>query len=138
MWLRIDPQSGVPIYRQIADQVAQAVAGGFLAEGDRLPAVRELAVELAVNPGTVVKAYEELARAGVIVQPRGLGTFVAGVPPLDEAERLARLAALAADARAGAQRLGFDVETLCDAIRAAAADPGGAERKGDPDGRRRR
>lgn len=77
MWLHIDPASGPPIYRQIADQVRQAVASGVLRAGDRLPSVRDLAVELAVNPNTVAKAYQELERDGVIETPRGRGSFVA-------------------------------------------------------------
>ena len=136
MWLRIDSQSGVPIYRQVADQIAQAVASGLLVEGDRLPSVRDLAVELAVNPGTVVKAYEELERGGVLSQPRGLGTFVAAVPRLTETERRQRLTALAAAARAEAERLGFDPGELCDAIRAVTPEPAGPAGREGADGRR--
>ncbi len=136
MWLRIDAQSGVPIYRQIAAQIEQAVGVGRLAEGDRLPAVRELAVELAVNPGTVVKAYDELERAGIITQPRGLGTFVSRAPRLTEAERRARLTALAQTAAAEAERLGFTRDELCAAVRrASVASEGGrkgAGHDGDP------
>lgn len=77
MWLHIDPSSGTPIYRQIVDQVRQAVASGVLRPGDRLPSVRELAVELAVNPNTIAKAYQELERDGVIETPRGKGSYVA-------------------------------------------------------------
>lgn len=80
MWFHIDPSSGTLIYRQIIDQVKQAVAGGILRAGDRLPAVRDLAVELAVNPNTVAKAYQELARLGVIEMSRGRGAFVADGP----------------------------------------------------------
>jgi len=77
MWLHIDPSSGTPIYRQIVDQVRQAVASGVLRAGDRLPSVREMAVELAVNPNTIAKAYQELERDGVILTPRGKGSYVA-------------------------------------------------------------
>lgn len=77
MWYHIDPSSGTPIYRQLADQVRQAVASGVLRTGDRLPSVRELAVELAVNPNTIAKAYQELEREGVIETPRGKGSFIA-------------------------------------------------------------
>lgn len=77
MWFHIDPSSGAPIYRQITDQVRHAIAGGTLVPGDRLPTVRELAVELAVNPNTVAKAYQDLERDGVIETSRGRGTFVA-------------------------------------------------------------
>ena len=77
VWFHIDPSSGVPIYRQIVDQVRHAVAGGTLRPGDRLPPVRELAIELAVNPNTIARAYQDLERAGVIETSRGKGTFVA-------------------------------------------------------------
>ncbi len=89
MWLHIDPSSGTPIYRQIVDQVRQAVASGVLRAGDRLPSVREMAVELAVNPNTIAKAYQELERDGVVVTPRGRGSYVADRDHgLDEAEAI--------------------------------------------------
>lgn len=93
MWFHIDPSSGTPIYRQIVEQVGQAVAGGMMRPGDRLPSVRDLALELAVNPNTVAKAYQELERSGVIETPRGRGSFVADRDHnLSQKERLARLA----------------------------------------------
>lgn len=92
MWFHIDPSSGTPIYRQVVHQVRQAVAGGTLRPGDRLPSVRELAVELALNPNTVAKAYQELERDGVIETPRGRGSFVAdrnhGLPTAARLEKL--------------------------------------------------
>lgn len=106
MWLHIDPSSGTPIYRQIVDQVRQAVASGVLRAGERLPSVREMAVDLAVNPNTIAKAYQELERDGVIATPRGKGSFVADNPPdLDEAERLQQLAEAADRLVAEAYRL---------------------------------
>ncbi|MGE5676329.1 MAG: GntR family transcriptional regulator [Mycobacterium leprae] len=93
MWYHIDPSSGTPIYRQLVDQVRQAVASGVLKSGDRLPSVRDLAVELAVNPNTVAKAYQELERDGVIETPRGRGSFVADrKQTASEAERLRQFA----------------------------------------------
>ncbi len=77
MWFHIDPSSGTPIYRQITNQVRHAIAGGTLRSGDRLPPVRDLAVELAVNPNTIARAYQDLERDGVIETFRGRGTFVA-------------------------------------------------------------
>ena len=122
MWFRIDSQSGVPIYRQIAQQVEQAVLAGVLVSGDRLPAVRELAVDLAVNPNTVVKAYDELQRAGVIEQPRGRGTFVRGAPVLPDDERRQRLEAAAAGFVAEARRLGFAAPEILGWVRKLLAD----------------
>ena len=77
IWFHVDPASGLPIYLQLANQVKKATAGGILRPGDQLPSVRELAAQLAVNPNTVAKAYQELERDGVIATSRGKGTFVA-------------------------------------------------------------
>lgn len=112
MWLHIDPSSGTPIYRQIVDQVRQAVASGVLRPGDRLPSVRELAVELAVNPNTIAKAYQELERDGVIETPRGKGSYVAdrgtGLAPEEQKRQFSEAVdRLVADA----YRLRMDQET---------------------------
>lgn len=77
MFLPIDPGSGLPIYRQIAEQVRRMVASGGLAAGDRVPSVRDLAQTLQINPLTVAKSYQELEQAGVLESRRGLGMFVA-------------------------------------------------------------
>lgn len=92
MFLKLDPGSGVPIYRQIMDGVRYSVAGGALAAGDRLPSVRDLATSLGVNPTTIQKAYGELEHLGVIETRRGQGTFVVDAPPVvDEDERRSAL-----------------------------------------------
>jgi GntR family transcriptional regulator len=117
MWIRIDPHSGVPIYRQVARQIEEAVAAGVLQPGDKLPGVRELAVELAVNPATVVKAYDELQRAGVIEQPRGRGTFVVERPTLSATERWIRMRSAIESLSAEAERLGFTPDELIQALR---------------------
>lgn len=113
MWFHIDPSSGTPIYRQIVDQVKQAVAGGVLLTGQRLPATRDLAVELAINPNTVVKAYQVLELEGVIELPRGRGAFIAGRPTHASAERQVLLNAAVDRLVAEAFRLGCrDEEVL--------------------------
>lgn len=93
---QIDPGSGVPAYRQMMDQVKYYVASGALKAGEQLDSIRELAQKLAVNPTTVVKAYNELAHEGVIELRRGRGAFVsekAAVMNQDEkAKALRRLA----------------------------------------------
>lgn len=76
--LDVDPQSGVPIYVQLVGGVRHALAVGTLRPGERLPTVRTLAKELAVAPNTVVKAYNELQRAGLIESRPGVGTVVVG------------------------------------------------------------
>jgi GntR family transcriptional regulator len=75
----INPTSGVPIYRQIVDQVRALVAGGLLRDGDLLPSVRQVASDASVNPMTVSKAYSRLETEGVVARVRGLGMQV--LPP---------------------------------------------------------
>src|SRR5512145_1360249 len=108
MWFHIDPASGTPIYLQLADQVKQAVAGGVLKTGQRLPATRDLAIELAVNPNTVVKAYQALEREGVVELPRGKGAFVASRAEAGGRERIALLKPTVERLVAEAYRLGLN------------------------------
>ncbi len=75
--IQIDPHSGIPVYRQIMDQVRYYVASGVLQAGDQLPSIRDLAQRLSVNPTTVVKAYGELQHGQVIEMRHGKGVFVA-------------------------------------------------------------
>jgi len=81
MFNHIDPRSPTPIYAQIAARVRIAVASGELATGDPLPSVRALAGTLRVNPATVVQAYRELERDGVVDMRQGSGTFIAILSP---------------------------------------------------------
>jgi GntR family transcriptional regulator len=76
IFIRIEPSSSVPIYRQIIDQIKYQVATGVLKEGDKVPSVRELATRLAVNQNTVLKVYNELCRQNVLRIERGDGTYV--------------------------------------------------------------
>jgi len=78
---RIDAGSGVPIYRQLVEQVRREVMLGRLVAGEQLPPLREVVDALAINPNTVVKAYAELEHAGIVVRRQGMGTFVTAVPP---------------------------------------------------------
>ena len=77
MFIRIEPSSSVPIYRQIVDQIRYQVAAGILKKGDKVPSVRELALQLAVNQNTILKVYNELCREQLLKIERGEGTFVA-------------------------------------------------------------
>jgi GntR family transcriptional regulator len=76
MFIRIEPSSSVPIYRQIADQIRYQIAAGILKEGDKILSVRELAAKLAVNQNTILKVYNELCRENILKIERGEGTFV--------------------------------------------------------------
>ena len=74
--LSVDLKSGVPLYRQIIDQVKSGIATGALGPGDRLPTVRQLSVDLSVNPNTVSRAYNELELTGLVETHMGSGTFI--------------------------------------------------------------
>lgn len=78
MFIAIDPSSGVPIYMQIVSQIKTGIAMGRLLPEDPLPSVRQLAVELSVNPNTVARAYLDLEYEGIIYKRQGAGTFVSG------------------------------------------------------------
>src|SRR6478736_5997957 len=74
--LTVDPADPTPLYAQLERGIRAAIAAGRLKPGDRLPTVRQLAVELRINANTVAKVYAELERAGVLATQRGIGTFV--------------------------------------------------------------
>ena len=90
---QLNPDSGVPAYLQLAQQVRQAIRMGALDIGDKLPTVKEVVAEVAINPNTVMKAYWELEHEGLVEGRQGVGTFVSrrpqGPPPGVQA-RLAR------------------------------------------------
>jgi GntR family transcriptional regulator len=118
MLLRVDPAAPEPIFEQIVRRVKEAVAAGEITPGDRLPSVRELARELAINPNTVARAYEALERGSVIVRRQGAGCFVTDRPsPLSAAERRKRLRELARNAVTEAFHLGFDADAVEAAVR---------------------
>jgi GntR family transcriptional regulator len=77
MFFPPNPSSGVPVYRQLIDQVRHAVETGALRPGEQLPGTRKVAEDLVMNPNTVAKAYQELEHQGVIEMRKGLGAFVA-------------------------------------------------------------
>jgi GntR family transcriptional regulator len=75
---RLDGSSGVPPYLQLVQQVRQSLLLGYLRSGDQLPTVKEVAVDLAINPNTVVKAYRQLEHEGLTAGRPGQGTFITG------------------------------------------------------------
>ena len=79
MQIRIDNASDRPVYQQIIDQVKRDIALGRLAQDERLPTVRQLAEQLAINPNTISKAYRQMEQEGIITTRPGAGTFVAGL-----------------------------------------------------------
>jgi GntR family transcriptional regulator len=78
---RVDGRSGVPPYLQVVRQVRQAMRMGVLNVGDQLPSVREVVAAVAINPNTVLKAYRDLEREGLVEARSGQGTFVRALPP---------------------------------------------------------
>ncbi len=76
MFLKVDPKSGIPIYIQIIDQIKSQIASGRLKVGDRIPTVRELAIELQINPNTVAKSYRELERQELLKARPGQGSYI--------------------------------------------------------------
>ena len=81
MDITINVTDGVPIYRQIVNQVKYLVASGLLRAGEELPPIRTLALQLKVTPNTIVKAYDELETAGVVHKRQGSGTYVSDARP---------------------------------------------------------
>jgi len=109
----LDIQSGVPYYRQIIDHVKSAVATGAIKPGERLPTVRQLAVDLAINPNTVSRAYRELELTGVVETQMGTGTFASrDKPKQDERERDRLLGQMCQEFLAKASRHGFKLEDI--------------------------
>jgi GntR family transcriptional regulator len=82
---QLDPDSGVSTYLQIVQQVRRALRLGMLEPGDQLPTAREVVARLAINPNTVLKAYRELERDGLVCARPGMGTFVVGKLPRTDA-----------------------------------------------------
>jgi GntR family transcriptional regulator len=118
--------SGVPVYRQIVDQVRGGVASGALAVGDQLPTVRQLAVDLSINPNTVVRAYRELELGGLLETHQGTGTFVSEQKMrsgASERERARQLAGIVDDCVARAGAAGFTLDDLIEKLRELAAEP---------------
>ena len=116
--LKLDLRTGVPVYRQIIDQVRTGIAAGTLSAGDQLPTVRQLAVDLAINPNTVLRAYRELELGGTLETHQGTGTFISNKKIIkNNAERERQLTQLANDFAARAGAAGFTVEELLDRLR---------------------
>jgi GntR family transcriptional regulator len=115
----LDPKSGVPIYRQIQDQIRYGIGSGKLLPGEQLPTVRALAVELSVNPNTVIKAYTELERTGVLTTEQGSGTFVAPQPAVEltAGDREDKLRALCVEFLSRIGRYGFGPDDVIQAVR---------------------
>jgi GntR family transcriptional regulator len=114
---RLDLHSGVPVYRQIIDQITGGMAAGVLACGDQLPTVRQVAVDLAINPNTVGRAYRELEIRGVLDTQQGTGTFISHQKvKRGDVERERQLNQLVSDFVARAGAAGFTLEDLLEQL----------------------
>lgn len=123
--IALDLRSGVPVYRQIIDQILGGIASGRLAAGDQLPTVRQLAVDLAINPNTVIRAYRELEIRGVLETHQGTGTFIGHQKvQRDDSERQRRLNQLVGEFVARAGSAGFTLEELLEPMHDLQRDSG--------------
>src|SRR5579885_2837475 len=113
----LDGHSGVPVYRQIIDQVMAGIAAGALTSGDQMPTVRQVAVDLSINPNTVMRAYRELKIRGVFDTQQGAATFNAPQQVRqDEVERRQLLNQLIDEFVARAGSGGFTVDELLEQL----------------------
>ncbi len=116
--IQIDAKSGVPFYRQIIEQVKFAIGRGDLLPGDQLPTVRQLAVELEINPNTVIRAYRELEIEKVLETQQGSGTFVSkNRVEIDALEQKRMLDQILTDLLARASSYGFTLEDVLEGLR---------------------
>ena len=114
---RLDLHSGVPVYRQIIDQVMGGIAAGVLNGGDQLPTVRQVAVDLSINPNTVVRAYRELEIRGMLDTQQGTGTFVSHKKvQRDKLERARQLNQLVSEFISRAGSAGFTIGELLEEL----------------------
>src|SRR5690242_15333381 len=115
---RLDGDSGVPVYRQLIDQVLGGIAAGTLASGEQLPTVRQVAVDLSINPNTVARAYREMEIREVLETQQGTGTFISQKKvKRDEVERRRQLNQMVSDLVSRAGAAGFTVAELIELLR---------------------
>jgi GntR family transcriptional regulator len=120
---RLNLQSGVPVYRQIMDQVRGGMASGSLVAGDQLPTVRQLAVDLAINPNTVARAYRELELGGLLDTHQGTGSFISAQKiKRGDVECERQLAQIVGECVSRAGAMGFTVEDVVEYLRKSAAE----------------
>ena len=118
MFLYLNPQSGLPIYRQMLQQLRERIASGQLAAETQLPSVRDLSTELHINPLTVSKVYQMLEREGLVEFRRGQGTFItAGRKPVSAADQQKLIQPAIDQVVSEAVHLGIDESTLQRLIR---------------------
>ncbi len=113
MDFRIDSKSGVPFYRQIIEQIKFAIARGDLQPGAQLPTVRQLAVDLSINPNTVIRAYKQMEIEGLLETQQGSGTFIGHrKPEVDSLERQRMLDQILTEMLARASSYGLSLDEV--------------------------
>lgn len=111
----IDPKSGVPYYKQIILQIEMAIADNRLQQGNQLPTVRSLAVDLKINPNTVAKAYNQLEIRGIVTTQQGTGTFISEKEiQMDDIERERILSQMSRDFLSKVGSYGFSIQDVID------------------------
>ncbi len=111
----IDPKSGVPYYKQIILQIEMAIADNRLQQGNQLPTVRSLAVDLKINPNTVAKAYNQLEIRGIVTTQQGTGTFISeNEIKMDDIEREKILSQMSRDFLSKVGSYGFSIQDVID------------------------
>lgn len=115
MLIQIDTNSPIPIYLQVINQVKNLTAAGLITAGDKMPSVRELSRQLAINPNTIARAYQVLEREGIIKTQKGVGTFIHDDSlRVSEEERLRRINALLSQLLTEAYHLKYNKDELRD------------------------
>ena len=127
---RLDAHCGVPVYRQMIDQVLAAIATDRLRTGDQLPTVRQVAVDLAINPNTVMRAYREMEIRGILDTQQGAGTFIAEQQKAASSEERSRqLTQIAGEFVARAGSMGFTLAELMERLQQMHEDAEAKRRK---------
>jgi GntR family transcriptional regulator len=117
MLLSLNPSNGVPIYRQVIQQLRERILSGQMPAGEQLPSVRDLSVQLSINPLTAAKVYQHLEREGLVESRRGQGTFVAVIErEFTSAERRKQIDPAIRQLVTEALHLGMDLPSLQQAV----------------------
>ncbi|MBD3278088.1 MAG: GntR family transcriptional regulator [Candidatus Aegiribacteria sp.] len=114
---RIDPRSAVPVYQQLVRQILRLIVSGDLADGDKLPSIRQLASEVKLNPNTVAKAYRHLENRGFVTSRKGMGVYVSSKEMDLEEDRMEIFRQLTDDFISKAAGLGLNSGEIIEGLR---------------------
>jgi GntR family transcriptional regulator len=121
----LENDNGVPIYRQIINQIEYAILSKRMAPGDKLPTIRALAVELKTNPNTIAKAYGELEIRGILVTQVGSGTFISDKKPETDNGRKQKIGEIFERFTAEMKALGVSEKELAEMLKKMSLSPSG-------------